>query len=290
MSNSESFDTCRLICWALAAIIGLVVLVSVVSATGFLVALLIGVALAVLLGLAATRIFCTGGRILSSDDAAASAASSAGTVRDHAAGAAEAAKSKAAEAAKATEEKAESAARAAEEKASETVETVRGKAQEAVGATGSGDSEDKDEEAPKVASGTVLDGEEELAERKGEWRYEGGDGSGSGASATDGDHAGGGEREGRRPAALEAARGGQPDDLKQIKGVGPKLEQMLNGMGFYHFDQIAAWDDEEVAWVDGNIKGFKGRVSRDGWVEQAKVLAAGGETEFSKRVGDGDVY
>src|SRR6056297_2226470 len=116
MSNSESFDTCRLICWALAAIIGLVVLVSVVSATGFLVALLIGVALAVLLGLAATRIFCTGGRILSSDDAAASAASSAGTVRDRAAGAAEAAKSKAAEAAKATEEKAESAARAAEEK------------------------------------------------------------------------------------------------------------------------------------------------------------------------------
>lgn len=123
---------------------------------------------------------------------------------------AEAAKSKAAEAAKATEEKAaktakaaeekaESAARAAEEKASETVETARGKAQEAVGATGSGDSEDKDEEAPKVASGTVLDGEEELAQRKGEWRYEGGDGSGSGASVADGDDARGGGSRG--PAA-----------------------------------------------------------------------------------------
>ena len=61
-------------------------------------------------------------------------------------------------------------------------------------------------------------------------------------------------------------------------------------MGFYHFDQIAAWSDDEVAWVNANLKGFKGRVSRDNWVEQAKILAAGGETEFSKRVDKGEVY
>ena len=68
------------------------------------------------------------------------------------------------------------------------------------------------------------------------------------------------------------------------------METMLNGMGFYHFDQVAAWTDQEVAWVDANLEGFKGRVSRDNWVEQAKILAAGGQTEFSKKVGDGGVY
>jgi len=95
---------------------------------------------------------------------------------------------------------------------------------------------------------------------------------------------------GTKPAMLDAPKGGTPDDLKKIKGVGPKLESMLHGMGFYHYDQIANWTAAEVAWVDENLEGFKGRVSRDGWVAQAKVLAAGGETEFSKRVDGGDVY
>lgn len=88
---------------------------------------------------------------------------------------------------------------------------------------------------------------------------------------------------GKQPARLEAARGGQADDLKKIKGVGPKLEKLCNSMGFYHFDQIANWSAEEIAWVDQNLEGFKGRVTRDDWVAQAKILAAGGETEFSKR-------
>ena len=98
------------------------------------------------------------------------------------------------------------------------------------------------------------------------------------------------EAAGTRPAALDGPREGRPDDLKKIRGVGPKLEKLVNGMGFYHFDQIAAWTAAEVAWVDDNIKGFKGRVSRDNWVEQAKILAEGGETEFSHRVDEGDVY
>ncbi|MDO6589823.1 NADH:ubiquinone oxidoreductase [Loktanella sp. D2R18] len=78
-----------------------------------------------------------------------------------------------------------------------------------------------------------------------------------------------------KPAGLEAARAGGADDLKKIKGVGPKLETMLNGMGFYHFDQIAAWGPAEQKWVDENLPGFKGRATRDKWVEQAKTLAAG---------------
>ncbi len=96
--------------------------------------------------------------------------------------------------------------------------------------------------------------------------------------------------EATRPAALDGPRGGKADDLKMIKGIGPKLEILCNKLGFYHFDQIAAWTADEVAWVDENLEGFKGRVTRDQWVEQARTLAAGGETEFSKRVEDGDVY
>lgn len=99
-----------------------------------------------------------------------------------------------------------------------------------------------------------------------------------------------GSAEGVKPETLSEARGGQADDLKQIKGIGPKLEKLCNALGFYHFDQIASWSADEEAWVDANLEGFKGRVSRDQWIAQAKVLAAGGETEFSKRVEGGDVY
>jgi NADH-quinone oxidoreductase subunit E len=86
-----------------------------------------------------------------------------------------------------------------------------------------------------------------------------------------------------RPESLDAAREGGADDLKLIKGVGPKLEQLLHTLGFFHFDQIAAWSPAELAWVDDNLAGFKGRASRDEWLAQAKVLAAGGTTEFSSR-------
>ena len=95
---------------------------------------------------------------------------------------------------------------------------------------------------------------------------------------------------GAKPEALAAPRDGGADDLNQIKGVGPKLETLLHKLGFFHFDQIAKWTGEEVAWVDENLEGFKGRVSRDGWVDQARRLAAGKETEFSKKVKKGDVY
>jgi predicted flap endonuclease-1-like 5' DNA nuclease len=96
--------------------------------------------------------------------------------------------------------------------------------------------------------------------------------------------------EAAKPATLEAPREGGPDDLKRIKGIGPKLEETLHGLGYYHFDQIANWTEGEIAWVDSNLEGFNGRASRDAWVEQAKVLAAGGETEFSQRADRGEVY
>ncbi|NKX38063.1 NADH-quinone oxidoreductase subunit E [Rhodobacteraceae bacterium R_SAG5] len=85
----------------------------------------------------------------------------------------------------------------------------------------------------------------------------------------------------KAPETLTAAREGGADDLKLLKGVGPKLEQTLNELGFFHFDQIAKWTEAEVAWVDARLK-FKGRIERDGWIDQAKQLAAGEETEFAK--------
>ena len=68
------------------------------------------------------------------------------------------------------------------------------------------------------------------------------------------------------------------------------MEKLCNNLGFWHFDQIAKWTDAEVAWVDANLEGFNGRVTRDKWVEQAGLLSAGGETEFSKKVDKGSVY
>ncbi|GAB4383604.1 NADH-quinone oxidoreductase subunit NuoE [Albidovulum sp.] len=94
----------------------------------------------------------------------------------------------------------------------------------------------------------------------------------------------------KKPRALKAPRKSGADDLKKIKGVGPKLEALLNRLGFYHFDQIANLTEAELAWVDDNLEGFRGRATRDRWVEQARILAAGGETEFSTRVDKGEVY
>jgi len=98
------------------------------------------------------------------------------------------------------------------------------------------------------------------------------------------------EARGTKPATLTAARDGGPDDLKMIKGVGPKLEALLHKLGFFHFDQVAAWTSDEVAWVDQNLEGFKGRVTRDNWVAQAKTLSTGGSTEFSHRAKKDGIY
>lgn len=74
------------------------------------------------------------------------------------------------------------------------------------------------------------------------------------------------------PPNLFAERPAQVDDLKQIKGVGPKLEAMLNMMGIWRLDQIAGFTPQNLAWVDENLTSFKGRPLRDDWVAQAKAL------------------
>lgn len=80
-----------------------------------------------------------------------------------------------------------------------------------------------------------------------------------------------------RPAILrDTPDGGQADDLKKISGVGPKLEQTLNELGVWHYEQVANFTEADIAWVDSRLR-FKGRIERDDWIGQAKALAAGGD-------------
>jgi len=92
----------------------------------------------------------------------------------------------------------------------------------------------------------------------------------------------------QKPELLTAPRNGAKDNLTRIKGVGLKIESMLNDIGIYHFDQIASWNTENIAWADSTL-GFPGRAVREQWVSQAQALASGAETEFSKRVDAGKV-
>ena len=78
------------------------------------------------------------------------------------------------------------------------------------------------------------------------------------------------------------------DDIKRIKGIGAVIEKTLNELGVYQFDQIASWNEDNCKWVD-DFLAFPGRITREDWVSQAKLLASGGTTEFAKRVDKGDV-
>ncbi|WP_048644948.1 ATP-binding cassette domain-containing protein [Nitratireductor soli] len=97
-----------------------------------------------------------------------------------------------------------------------------------------------------------------------------------------------GDYPGKQPHGTKKPRTGGGNNLTRIKGIGPANEKKLNALGIWHFDQIAAWTKAEIDWV-GAYLSFPGRIEREQWVKQAKVLARGGETEFSKRVDKGDV-
>jgi NADH-quinone oxidoreductase subunit E len=77
------------------------------------------------------------------------------------------------------------------------------------------------------------------------------------------------------PELLKEPRGGAPDDLSLIWGVADKMAEKLHAMGIWHFEQIARWTPANVAWFESQLDGFKGRVVRDKWIEQAEKLATG---------------
>lgn len=84
--------------------------------------------------------------------------------------------------------------------------------------------------------------------------------------------------------AAPAASGG--DDLTRIKGLGPKLAATLRDMGVTTFAQVAAWDDAEIDRVDAQLGRFQGRIRRDDWVGQARLLASGDEAGFTGKYGN----
>ena len=75
------------------------------------------------------------------------------------------------------------------------------------------------------------------------------------------------------------------DDLRKIKGVGPKLETLLNSLGVTNYSQIAAWGDDEIDRIDAQLGVFAGRIRRDDWPAQARYLEAGDMAAFEERFG-----
>jgi predicted flap endonuclease-1-like 5' DNA nuclease len=83
-------------------------------------------------------------------------------------------------------------------------------------------------------------------------------------------------------------RSAAPDDLKRIRGIGVLIEKKLNSMGVVGYEQIANWTAADIDRVSQSLD-FKGRIERENWVEQARILASGGATEFSRRVDRGEM-
>jgi predicted flap endonuclease-1-like 5' DNA nuclease len=76
-----------------------------------------------------------------------------------------------------------------------------------------------------------------------------------------------------KPSGLLAKAPSNADDLKEIKGVGPKVEAELNGLGIYTFRQIAGLDEDNLAWLARSLGSVRGRGLRSDFVEQARTLA-----------------
>jgi predicted flap endonuclease-1-like 5' DNA nuclease len=83
-------------------------------------------------------------------------------------------------------------------------------------------------------------------------------------------------------------RVGTPQDLKRIRGIGVLIEKKLNQLGVLTYEHIANWTAQDIERVSQSLD-FKGRIERENWIEQARILSAGGQTEFSRRVDRGEV-
>ena len=75
---------------------------------------------------------------------------------------------------------------------------------------------------------------------------------------------------------------GEPDDLGQIKGIGPKMQALLKELGVFHYSQIAEWTPVQLAAVDAKLGQFQGRPERDQWQSQARLLASGDRKAYER--------
>ncbi|MCB2077205.1 MAG: hypothetical protein KDE55_05835 [Novosphingobium sp.] len=87
------------------------------------------------------------------------------------------------------------------------------------------------------------------------------------------------------PAPAPAEPEGEADDLRRIKGLGPKLATLLQSLGVTTYAQIAAWSEEDIDRIDAQLGAFAGRPRRDNWVEQARLLSAGDTSGYEAKFG-----
>lgn len=295
MSDLKKKSSCQVGCWAMAAAAGVLtfIMLSTIGDYSFLPAVVLGILIFGLLGLLFNWLFCAplpAAREKTDLSAASADAASTSTSASSAsnAGAATVTSDSAAADKAAVEAKAQAAA----DKKAKVAADKKAKAAADKKAA------DKKTKADEKAAKTKADADQKAADKKAKAAKTKADKTAAAKAEADakagedfdGDDVREAADEGTKPATLAAAREGGADDLKRIKGIGPKLEKLCNTMGFFHFDQIAAWTPDEMAWVNANLEGFKGRATRDKWIDQAKLLAAGKETEFSKRVDKGSVY
>ena len=90
------------------------------------------------------------------------------------------------------------------------------------------------------------------------------------------------------PGSGRLVRPAVPDDLKRIRGIGVLIEKKLNSMGVTSYSQIANWSAADIDRVS-QVLDFKGRIERENWIEQARILASGGQTEVSRRADGSEV-
>ena len=295
MSDLKKKSSCQVGCWAMAAAAGVLtfIMLSTIGDYSFLPAVVLGILIFGLLGLLFNWLFCAplpAAREKTDLSAASADAASTSTSASSAsnAGAATVTSDSAAADKAAVEAKAQAAA----DKKAKVAADKKAKAAADKKAA------DKKTKADEKAAKTKADADQKAADKKAKaaktkaykTAAAKAEADAKAGEDFDGDDVREAADEGTKPATLAAAREGGADDLKRIKGIGPKLEKLCNTMGFFHFDQIAAWTPDEMAWVNANLEGFKGRATRDKWIDQAKLLAAGEETEFSKRVDKGSVY
>ena len=86
-------------------------------------------------------------------------------------------------------------------------------------------------------------------------------------------------------AAKPAPTASIPDNLELIKGLGPKVNTLLKGLGVTSFAQVARWTDADVSEIDAKLGAFAGRITRDNWIDQAQLLSAGDIAGFEQKYG-----
>jgi len=245
-TEKSMFNTCSLVCWILALAFGIFVAAALIKMTGMhdLLAAVIGLIGVMLAGWLLKAIFCQ-------DEAASVSTTTAAKVASAPVASAPATK---AETKKPAAKKTAAAKKpAAKKTAAKSTSTAKTKTAAA-----------KKPAAKKAAAKSTSTAKTKTAAAK--------------EPATD-----------KKPAAQKAQGAkffrkppAKIDDLKLISGVGPKLEATLNEIGVYQYAQVVTWKKADIQKVDDQLR-FKGRIERDGWVKQAKILAKGGDTEFSKK-------